>query len=221
MKNPIFAALFLAAAGTAAAQAPAAAAPSVPAGIKIGVLNAEAALLQTRDGQAARAEMEKKFGPRGEVLQKAKADVDDLQNRLERGGNTMSQATKDELQRQIQTKTRNFQRDVQDFQDEEAAEEQKIRANLGEKMEAVVTKFAVDNGISLILNVAAENTPVVYLAQSLDITQAIIEAYDKAAPMPPKAPVSTAPKAPATSSPKPAANTPAAPKPPAVAPARP
>ncbi len=230
MKNPMSAVLFLAAAGIAAAQTPvsatpppaapvilpAAAAPAVgpvPAGIKIGVIQAELALLQTRDGQAAKAELEKKLGPRQEALQKQKADLDELQSKLERGSSTMAQAAKDELQRQIQAKTRNLQRDVQDYQDEQNAEEQKVLADLEERMKAVISKFAVDNGISLILNVAPENTPVLYIATSLDITQAVIDAYDRASPLPRNA----GPKAPAA---KPPAAAPA-PKPPAAAPAKP
>jgi len=233
VKNPMSAAvipgeklarrsLFLAAAGAGAAgivaaQTPAPAAPpaaaSVPANIKIGVIQAELALLQTRDGQAAKAELEKKLGPRQETLQKQKADLDELQSKLERGSSTMAQAAKDELQRQIQTKTRNLQRDVQDYQDEQTAEEQKVLADLEEKMKAVIAKYAADNGLSLILNVAAENTPVLWMSQSLDITQAIIDAYDKASPAKAAAPRPAAP-----ASPKPAA---APPKPPAAAPAKP
>jgi outer membrane protein len=219
VKNPISAFVFLAAAGIAVAQtpAPAPAPPPAPATLKIGVIQAELALLQTRDGQAAQAEMHKKFDPRAEVLQKQKADIDDLQSKLERGGTTMAQAAKDELQRQITTKTRNLQRDAQDFQDEQNAEEQKILAELEEKMKAVIAKYAADNGLSLILNVAAENTPVLWMSQQLDITQAIIEAYDKASPA---KPVSKAPAPPSSVKPSVAPST-APPKPPPAAPAKP
>ncbi len=161
--------------------------------------------------------MDKKFGPRAEALQKQKADIDDLQNKLERGGTTMAQAAKDELQRQITTKTRNLQREAQDFQDEQQAEEGKVLADLEEKMKAVIYKYAADNGLSLILNVSMENTPVLYVSQALDITQAIIDAYDKAAP-----PKAAAPKAPASAKPAaPQSTAPAPPKPPAAAPAKP
>jgi Skp family chaperone for outer membrane proteins len=228
VKNPISAlnvpgeklarrSLFLAAAaGVAAAQTPAPPAAAIPSGIKIGVIQAEAALLQTKDGQAAKVDMDKKFGPKQEKLQKAKNDIDDLQNRLQRGGTTMSDATKADLQRQIQTNTTRLQRDAQDFQDEQQAEEQKVIAELEEKMKAVIYKFAADNGLSLILNVSAENSPVLYVASSLDITQAIVEAYDKTYP-------SAAPKAPAVSNtkPPPAAQPPAKPAPGPAAPPKP
>jgi outer membrane protein len=220
VKNSISAVLFVAAAGLAAAQTavapPPAAAPtaSFAGPIKIGVIQAELALLQTRDGQAAKAEMDKKFGPKAETLQKQKADIDDLQSKLERGGTTMAQAAKDELQRQITSKTKNLQREAQDFQDEQQAEENKVLAELEEKMKAVIAKYASDNQLSLILNVAAENTPVLWMSQSLDITQAIIEAYDKAYPNRGMA----APPKPAVGAAKPPA---AAPKPPTPAPAKP
>ena len=189
MKNLMSAVLFLAAAGIAAAQTPAPAAtpaapaatpaapalPPAPATLKIGVLQAELALFQTREGQAA----------------------------------------KDELQRQITTKTRNLQREAQDFQDEQQAEGNKAMADLEEKMKAVIYKYAAENGLSLILNVSEENSPVLYVATSLDITQAIIDAYDKAYPAKagaPKGPLAPAPKGPIA---------PAPPKPPAPAPAKP
>jgi outer membrane protein len=228
VKNSISAVLFLAAAGIGtvgigAAQTAPPAAPTAPAAtasiagpIKIGVIQAELALLQTRDGQAAKADMDKKFGPKAEVLQKQKADIDDLQNKLERGSTTMAQAAKDELQRQITSKTKNLQREAQDFQDEQMAEENKVLAELEEKMKAVIAKYASDNGLSLILNVAAENTPVLWMSQQLDITQPIIEAYDKAYP---NKGMAAPARTPATAAPRPPAAT--APKPPAVAPAKP
>ena len=217
MKNSMSAVLFLASFGIAAAQtpapAPAAAPPAAPTTLKIGVIQAELALLQTKDGQAAKAEMDKKFGPRAEVLQKQKADIDELQNKLERGGTTMAQAAKDEMQRQITTKTRNLQRDAQDFQDEQQAEEQKVLADLEDKMKAVIAKYASENGLSLILNVAAENTPVLWMSQSLDITQAIIDAYDKASPAKSAAPRTPAASKPPVAPPKPPAAPPAPAKP--------
>jgi Skp family chaperone for outer membrane proteins len=225
-RSLFLAAAFVGAAGLVAAQtaAPPAAPPtsvappapaqpvttSIPAGIRIGVIQAELALLQTRDGQAAQAEMERKTAPKREQLQKQKQDIDELQTKFEKGSSTMQDAAKAELQRTIQAKTRNLQRDAQDAQDEQTAEENKVLAELEEKMKAVITKFAVDNGLSLILNVASENTPVLWMSPSLDITQAIIEAYDKAYP---NAKVTT---------PRPAVSpkqiAPTSPKPPAAAP---
>ena len=85
-------------------------------------------------------------------------------------------------------------------------------------MEDVIKKFATENGFALILNVGQDNTPVLWVSNEVEITQAIIEAYDKAAPLTPK---TTAPaKPPLTSAPRPNPLAPAANKPPAAAPAK-
>ena len=215
--------LFLAAPGagivlaqTLAAQTPAPAA-AAPTTYKIGVLDAERALAGTKDGQKAQAELEQKLGPRYTELQKMNTDIQELQKKLDQGGNTMSAATKTDTQNQIQTKTRSFQRAQQDFQDEDQKQRSLVLADLYSKMQEVITKYANDNGYSLILNVAQDNTPVLWVSNLIEITQAIIEAYDKAAPAAPK----TAPAKPATGAAKPPVNPLApAPKPPAALPAK-
>ena len=232
MKNPISAetgaakpfarrSLFLAApgAGVLLAQSLAAQTPAAPAkepvasgAQKIGILQAQLALLNTKDGQAAQAELQKKLGPKADSINKQRTDLNDLQKKLDQGGNTMSAATKQDLQNSIQSKTKTLNRDVQDFQDEEQAEENRVLADLEEKMKAVIEKYAVDNGFSLIINAAPDNSPILWASAGLDITKEIIEAYDKAAPPVPKAPAVAHPTAPA----RPPAT--ASPKPPAAAP---
>ena len=215
--------LFLAAPGagivlaqTLAAQTPAPTA-AAPTTYKIGVLDAERALAGTKDGQKAQAELEQKLGPRYTELQKMNTDIQELQKKLDQGGNTMAAATKTDLQNSIQTKTRSFQRAQQDFQDEDQKQRSLVLADLYSKMQEVITKYANDNGYSLILNVAQDNTPVLWVSNQIEITQAIIEAYDKAAPAAPK----TAPAKPATGAAKPPVNPLApAPKPPAALPAK-
>lgn len=247
MKNPLFAvsgsgdafarrSLFLAALGagilltqTLAAQsaaqtpapAPAAARAAAPSGFsptKIGVINATQALAATKEGQKAQAELDAKLGPKYQELKKLNDDIQDLQKRLEQGGNIMSAASKTDLQNSIQTKTRQLQRGQQDFQDEEQKQQSLVLADLYTKMEDVIKKYATENGFALILNVGQDNTPVLWVSNEVEITQAIIEAYDKAAPLTPK---TTAPaKPPLTSAPRPNPLAPAANKPPAAPPTK-
>jgi len=204
---------------TASAQAPAAAAPpALPplsnAPAKIATIQWDAALLNTKDGKAAQADLEKRLGPKQQELQKREDDLRGLQEQIQRGGTTMSDTKKADLQRQIESGTKSLQRDSQDFQDEAQAEERKVFVELSEKMQPVVKKFAIDNGYTLLLNVSDQNSNVLWAADGMDITAAVIDAYDKTAPAAPAAPKTTAPKPPAATGAKPpAAGTPAAPKP--------
>ena len=70
----------------------------------------------------------------------------------------------------------------EDAQAELDQEQNKIMQELGQRIMAVIDKYAKDNGYALILDVSSQQTPVMYAANSIDITQDIIALYDKNAP---------------------------------------
>ena len=145
-------------------------------------------------------------------------DLRGLQDQLTRGGTTMSDTKKADLQRQIDSGTKSLQRDAQDFQDEEQNEERKVYVELSEKMQPVVKKFCTDNGYTILLNISDMNSPVLWAADGIDVTQAVIEAYDKTVPAAPALPRTAAPRAPAPTGAKPTVGTPAPPKAPPAKP---
>ena len=208
MKQFQIACLALSAAVLAGAQA------ATPAPSKVAVINIQAAIATTKDGQGAAADLDKKFSPKKDELAKRQQEIKDLQDKLQRGGNTMSQAAKDEMQRQIDQKTRGFNYDMQDAQAEYDTEQRKLVDDIGGKMMQVIDKYAQQNGYILVLDVSNPQTPVLYASTGIDITKDIIEQYDKTAaslPALPKAPATAAPKPPATSAPKQVAPTKPAP----------
>src|SRR6202011_5330785 len=76
-------------------------------------------------------------------------------------------------------KKRRLQRDVQDAQEEWNAQQQQLLQGLGQRMMAVIEKYAKDNGYTMILDVSNPNTPVLYASSGIDITQDIVGLYDK------------------------------------------
>ncbi len=51
--------------------------------------------------------------------------------------------------------------------------------SLGQRMMAVIEKYAKDNNYTLILDVSNPNTPVLYASSGIDITSDIVSLYDK------------------------------------------
>lgn len=194
---------------SAVAQAPPPSA--MPPPTKVGVIQIQAALVSTKDGQKAVQELNAKLEPRKKDLERKAAEIRELQDKLQRGGNAMAQAAKDDLTRNIDRKTTSYNRDMQDAQDEADSEQRKLLDELGQKMMTVIDKYSQANGFSLILDVSNPNTPVLYASNTIDVTKEIIELYDKTAPALPA--TSDAKPTPATTKPAPAA--PPA-KPPAV-----
>ena len=167
-------------AGMAMAQAPAAApAAASAAPTKVGVIQIQAALAATKEGQKAAAELETKLGPRKKELESRQSEIKELQDRLQRGGNTLSDSAKEDLTRNIDTKTKSYNRQLEDAQAELEAEQQKLVNVLGQKMMAVIDKYAQQNGFAIVLDVSNQNTPVLYASNTVDITKEVIDLYDK------------------------------------------
>ena len=199
---------------------------------KVGVINIQAALVATKEGQKAASELEGKRSPKSKELEKKQGEIRSLQESLNRGGNAMSETAKAELVRNIDTKTKSFNRELEDAQAEWQQDQDRILQDLGQKMMAVIDKYAKDNGYSVILDVSNPQTPVLYASNTIDITKEIVDLYDKNAPsMPAAAPRTGATGAPAggagigggAAAPGAGAARPpvtAAPKPPAAAPVK-
>jgi outer membrane protein len=177
---------------------------------KFAVINIQGAIISTKDGQKAAAELNAKTAPKKKELEQRQNDINGLQDQLNKGSNTLSDSAKNDLYKNIEAKKKNLQREVEDAQADLEADQQKLLQQLGQKILAVIEKYSRDNGITMVVDVSSPQTPVLYASPSIDITKEIIELYDKStasASAPAPAP---APKAPAsTPAPKPAPAKPA------------
>jgi outer membrane protein len=175
---------------------------------KVGIIHIQNAIVQTKDGQKAAAEIESRFTPKRKALEQKQADLQQSQEQYRKGANTMSEEARNKLARDIDQRQKLLQRDADDAQAELEQEQGKVLQDLGQRMMAIIDKYATDRGFALILDVSSPQTPVLYASNSIDITKDIIELYDKAAASGPSAAAPAA--APAA---KPAAAPAAAPKP--------
>ncbi len=172
---------------------------------KVGVIQIQSALVATKDGQKAAKELEDKMAPRKKELDGKQSEIRDLQERLAKGGNTLSESAKEELTRNIDTKTKSFNRQVEDAQAELENQQRQVLNQLGQKMMQVIDKYAQANGFSIILDVSTQNTPVLYASNTVDVTKDIIDLYDKTNFAASAAPAAPAAPKPAVAAPKPAA----------------
>ena len=189
--------LALSAAMTASAQ-----------GQKVAVISVQQAIAATRDGQKAIAELDSKAAPKRKELDQKQNDINALKDQLNKGQSVLSEATKAELYKNIQSKTTSLQRDFEDAQADMDQEQQKILQQLGQKMFAVIERYARDQGYVMVVDVSSPQTPVFYASPTIDITKEIVDLYDKSSaelsnPAPLKAPGTPAAPAPKPATPKP------------------
>jgi outer membrane protein len=158
---------------------PAAAAPATAHPFKVGVIEIQSAILGTKDGQKATQEFAVRFDPRKKELERKGAEIQELQDKLQRGGAAMADAAKQDIQHEIERKTKVYKRDMEDANAEFQAEQSKVLDDLGQKMMQVIERYAQANGYAVIIDVSNPQTPVMYASSSANITKEIVDLYDK------------------------------------------
>lgn len=186
---------------------------------KIGVIHFQNALIATKDGQKAASELESKTAPKKKELEKKQGEIQSLRDQLSKTSSVGSEEVKAKLMRDIDTRTKQFNREIEDAQTELDQEQGRVLQELGGRMLSVIEKFARDNGYSLIIDISSQQTPVLFAANTIEVTKEVVDLYDRnaggaAAPAPASgvAPAGAKPAGVAPAGAKPPATT--APKPP-------
>jgi len=197
-----------------AAAAPAttttAAAPAGPP--KIAVVAFQVAVGQTNEFQRNFADLQKKYDPKRQQLKALSDEVDNLTKQLQTQGDKLSDAERASRAKQIDDKKKLLQRDGEDASNDFQNEMQEMYQGLASKVYDVLSTYAQQHAYTLVLDVAQQQTPVLYAVDSTNITKPIIDAYNtkSGVPAPPAQPASNTPAAPTPTMPRPAAKTPPA-----------
>lgn len=150
---------------------------------KVGVINVQAAIAGSAEGKEAAAELQSQFAPRATELQNLQKQIEDVQTRLRTGQTTLSDDEQARLRREGDQLTRVYQRKQQEAQDDSNDAQQEVVNRIGQKMLAVLDKYSKENGYAVILDTSAQQTPVVYSSNQVDVTQEIIRLYDQTNPV--------------------------------------
>jgi outer membrane protein len=187
-----------------ATAAPATSTTSAPAGPpKIAVISFQVAVGQTNEFQRNFADLQKKYDPKRQQLKALSDDVENLTKQLQTQGDKLSDAERASRAKTLDDKKKQLQRDGEDASNDFQNEMQEMYSGLASKVYDVLNNYAKEHGYTLVLDIAQQQTPVLYAVENTDITKPIIEAYNvkSGVPAPPAQPASAAP----APTPKPAA----------------
>lgn len=168
---------------------------------KIGVIDVQVAITSTAEGKAAAAELQSQFAPRQTELTNMQKQMEDIQTRLRTGQTTLSDDEKARLGREGEQLQRTYQRRSQDAQDDFNEAQREVVDRIGRRMIDVLNKYSRDNGYAIILDRSGQSSPVIFAANSTDVTQDIIRLFDVAYPA--KAAAAATPRTPAATKPAP------------------
>jgi outer membrane protein len=164
-------AVLAAALGTIAGQAQA---PS--AGVKVGVVNSQKAMLDTAEIKKAQLELETKYKPRQEQMAQLQKDISVLQAQIQSG--KLTPIAQQEVTTQGQRKERDLQRLQDDLQADVDRDRNDILGRVSQRMRDIVSKIANEKGLDLVIDAAN----AIFFKPAMDLTAEATADYDKSFP---------------------------------------
>lgn len=155
------------------------AAPSLAfAQAKIGVVNMEEAVNNTKAGKRAQAELKRKVERYEKDLKDQRERIQKMQKELENAGMLLKPEAKLSKQREYERLVREFQDKQRDANQDMNVAQREVFKPILQKMKSIIEDIGKKGGYVLI----TETRAVLYAPNSADITKQVIAAYDKTNP---------------------------------------
>jgi outer membrane protein len=183
-------ALALAQAGNADPALPAAPSASTPpaattaepatGGGRVGTINIEQAIFASNEGQRDFDALSKKLEPKQTELKNMNDEVESLKKQLSTSGDKLGEDARGNLVKQIEQKQKSLERSVQDARDDAQAQQNEIAQRILQKMAPVIVNYAQTAGFGMIVDTSNPwpQGPILWALPSMDITRAVVEAYN-------------------------------------------
>ena len=150
---------------------------------EVALLSVQEAISRTAEGQQLIKQLEAKYEPTRARLESMNADLARKRDQLQKGANTMSDDARRNLARDIQKAEVELQRETEDARGEFSQEQGQLFNSVGQKMMAVIDKYAKERGFKIVMDISNPQGPVLYAVNEVNITSAIISAYDAQHPV--------------------------------------
>jgi len=143
-------------------------------GIKIGFVNSTVLLEQAPQAERAKQKLEQEFSVREGELRDLRQEIQDLENRLNRDGVTMSETERGNLERELNRKLRDLQREQSNFRDDLNLRKNEELGKLQRLVLEAIREVARDQGYDLVLSEG-----VVYSVDRVELTKDVLDRLEQ------------------------------------------
>ena len=145
---------------------------------KVAIVSMQRAVLGCAEIKKASADMETKYRPRQQEMERLQKELQGIQQQLQSNAGKLTPSAEADLSAQYQLKQRELQRMDDDLKADVTAERNEILGSSGKKMREVVQKLAAEKGVDVIV----DEQSTLFFKPALDLTADAIAAFDKAYP---------------------------------------
>lgn len=150
--------------------------PLASAQIKIGFVDLQQVISQSKRGQAARAEVAAEASRKQKEVDAREEEIKKLEAELQKQSAILSDQARKEKEELIRQKLRDLRRTAEDFNRDLAKRESELVNELLKEISAVVQEYGKEKGYVLILE--RQQAGVLYSGQGVDLTLEIVQRFD-------------------------------------------
>ena len=158
---------------------------------KIGILDPQEILEKSIEGKKAFTKLLDFQKMKGEQLEKMKKDADLLEEKLRTQGMTMSDKARLDLTKEIESKKSSLQNEYNNAQRDLQFQQQEIFGKIQEALSPIIKAIREEKGLTVIL----DKRSIVDFDPSIEITDEVVQRYNKASLATPAAQPAPAPAA--------------------------
>ena len=142
--------------------------------VKIGFIDVQRAISESQAGKRAKERFQAQVKKAEADLLREKTEIERLKSDLDKKGALLKEEEKRNLEADLQRRYVNYQRGMQDQQQELRQKEGEMTADILKELEKIVNEVGKAEKFTLIL----ERSQILYSDQGIDITTRVVEAFN-------------------------------------------
>jgi len=144
---------------------------------KIAVVNIQKIITSIKEGKTVMKQLEKAFKKKQKELKAEEGTIKKLQKDYQKQSLVLSDKAKLKKETEIRSKIQALQKKTMDYQKGIQKQEAQLKKPILEKLKPVIDQVSKAEKVAMTFEVTA--SPLVYAESKVDITDAVIKAYDK------------------------------------------
>lgn len=159
----------------AQAQTSTAQSPSGP----VAVVSFNALVFETNEAQRDMGALQAKYAPRQSQLESLNKEIETERKNLSDVGDKLNDQERERRVQTLGAKQKQFDREADDFRNDSQTDAQQVYQRVAQKVFAFVQEYAHDHGYAAVIDRGTDAAPVVwYTAENIDVTEAMVKAYN-------------------------------------------
>ena len=146
--------------------------------VKVGIVNIQKIISTIKEGKSVNTTLEKSFKTKEKLIKAEEEKIVNMQKEFQKQNLVLSDAAKAKKGAEIQQKMNEVRQAMMKYQKEIQEEEKQLEKPILDKLKPIIDAISAEEKVAMTFEISS--SPIVYAASTVELTDKVIKAYDKA-----------------------------------------